>query len=309
MGALRSPLFVGIDVSKNTLDVAAGTLRFQVSNDRKGHVELLGKVRGLRRRCHFIYESAGANGRLMDAFLHGKRCRLSSVSAYRVRQYAKAMGVAKTDALDAIVLSEYGASVRPEPTPKPDRINLKLGHMVRRRLQLIKTLHAHDRRADDLWDAQLKRSAARLRQFLEQQLKEIEADTEEFIRRNPQLTTKRNILCTVKGIGRISATQIMAELPELGTLNRRRLAAIAGLAPINYDTGGKDGKRSIHGGRFYLRQALFMPALVAIKLNGILNPFYKRLRESGKPHRVALVAVMRKLLIHLNSLARTIAPA
>jgi len=301
----QGTLFVGIDLSKDALEVAGPDLHLKVTNDRAGFVQMLEAVRALKRRTHFACESNRVYGRKLYEFLFAKKCRLSLLSAFKVRQFAKATGrMAKTDYIDAELISEYAATFRPRPSVRPSRTQARLLDTMRRREQLVRVIRDQRLQAPQIWDRELRRSCQDLIARIAQDIRELEDTAGKIVASCPVLAAKHAALCRVPGIASRSATHLLAELPELGSLNRRQVAALAGLAPVNWESGNGTSIRHIRGGRVAVRTAIFMAAHSASKHNPVLSEFFTRLRRRGKPYFVALVAVMRKLLIYLNSLAR-----
>lgn len=301
-----TPVYLGIDIAKDTLEVAGSGLRLPVPNTAEGHAQLLAAALALRTPVHFICEATGGYERRLVASLLAQDCAVSLLNPARVRQFAKATGrLAKTDRIDAELLAEYGRTLQPPAEPKPEPLLVELTDVVRRRAQLAALLGLQRTQRQQLHDAKLIADLDRLIGFLEAQIAALESRLDELIDQDGGLGTRLQRLCQVDGVGKITAMNLLAELPELGQLNRTRIAALAGLAPFNRDRGGASGQRHIHGGRAQVRRALYMAALTATRCNPVLGPFYRQLRARGKGHRVAITAVMRKLLVHLNQIVRT----
>lgn len=304
---IASPLYVGIDIGKDALDVAAPALRLKVPNTLAGCAAMYAATRALKKRLHFICEPTGFYGRTVLGFLHAHRCRVSVISGYRVRQFARATGlIAKTDAIDAALLATLGRTLHPKPTAKPNRSHEKLRNLMRRRWQLLMMQATQKKQRAELSTPLLRKTADNLIRAIAAEVAELDAAAETNVRANLLLNEKRTAFCQVVGVGSITAIRVLAELPEIGLLNRREVAALAGLAPFNRDSSTSHGARHIHSGRARLRTAVFMAAMSAAHTNPILAPFYERLRQRGKPGHVALTAVARKLLVHLNHLARQV---
>jgi transposase len=301
----KSAVYVGIDIGKEFLDVALRELVFRVTNDVAGRRSMFQKVKETKGSPHFVCE-AGEYSRELLKFLHRKKCPTSVIPPQRVRQFARATGkIAKTDPIDARVLAKLGATLRPPCTPRLDRAVERLREVVRRRNQLVLTLRIQSQQREFLRDPEMRRQSLTMMELITAEADGLAQRAAALVEKTPKLRERLKILTTVKGVGPGTAVQLIAELPELGYLNRRQIAALAGLAPINRDSGTSKGHRSIFGGRVYVRRALFMSAFSAARTNPVLAPFYERLRKKGKFQRVALVAVMRKLLVHLNGLVRT----
>lgn len=299
-------VYLGIDIAKDTLEVAGPGLRLPVPNTAEGHAQLLAAARALRPPVHFICEATGGYERRLVASLLAQDCAVSLLNPARVRQFAKATGrLAKTDRIDATVLAAYGRTLQPPAEPKPVPLLEEMTDVVRRRAQLAELLGLQRTQRQQLPDARLIGDLDRLIGFLEEQIAALEQRLDELIDQDGGLGTRLQRLCQVEGVGKTTAMHLLAELPELGRLNRTRIAALAGLAPFNRDSGGATGPRHIRGGRAQVRRALYMAALTATRCNPVLGPFYRQLRARGKGHRVAITAVMRKLLVHLNQIVRT----
>ncbi|MBL9207333.1 MAG: IS110 family transposase [Opitutaceae bacterium] len=303
----RSPVYVGVDIGKAALDVSASRLVLKVPNTREGFAQMLATVRTLKRHLHFICEPTGFYGRELVAYLHAHRCKVSVISGFRVRQLAKAKGrFAKTDKIDAKLLAEVGSILKPKPTEKPDPGALKLRNIMRRRRQLLTLQADQKKQRAQLASASLKRSADVVITTVRKEVVLLDSMAEQSVKSHPEMHARFRAYRSVKGVGDVTALTVLSELPEAGYLNRRQVASLAGLAPFNRDSSTCKRSRHIKGGRAFLRTAMFMAALSAARTNPILAPFYRRLREAGKPGQVALTAVARKLLIHLNEVARTI---
>lgn len=301
----RATLFVGIDLSKAHLEVAAKGLHLKVPNNRTGFTQIVTAVRALKRRAQYAWEADRVHGRALQQYLVTNRCRFSPLSAFKVRQFAKATGrMAKTDYIDAEVIAEYAATFRPPPLIPWSRLQARLVDVMRRRNQLVRALRDQKLQVAQIWDKDLKQSGLALIKNLTQSVRELESTAERLIKSCPKTAAKYHVLCEVPGIAKKSAIQLLAEMPELGALNRRQVAALSGLAPVNWESGTSSGTRHIRGGRQSLRTSIYMAAQVAARFNPVLSKFFERLRGQGKPYRVSIVAVMRKLLIYLNGLVR-----
>ena len=300
-----STTYVGIDISKATLDVAAPNLQLHVPNTGGGHAELFAAAQQLKAPIHFVCEATGFHGNALVAFLQARRCKVSVLSPFRARQFAKVTGrIAKSDPIDAQMLADFGRILKPAPTPKTTRVQMRLRTVARRRRYLATMLGIQRVQIPELKDKELRRGATTIIATLDGEIKKLNALAAQLIAGCPALEAKRQALCRVVGVGDLSAVQILAELPELGQLDRRTVAAMAGVAPYNRDSGQTTSARHIRGGRPFLRKTLYMAAWSAMQVNPVLAPFYQQLRARGKPFRVAMVAVMRKLLIYLNHIAR-----
>jgi transposase len=301
----RATLFVGIDLSKAHLEVAAQGLHLKVPNSRTGFAEMVTAVRALKRRTQYAWEADRVHGRALQQYLATNKCRFSPLSAFKVRQFAKATGrMAKTDYIDAEVIAEYATTFRPPPVIPWSNLQARLIDVMRRRNQLICAIRDQKMQVAQIWDKDLKEDGLLLIKSLATSIRQLEGTAEDLVKSCPKTAAKYHVLCRVPGIATKSAIQLLAEMPELGTLNRRQVAALAGLAPVNWESGTSSGTRHIRGGRQSLRTSIYMAAQVAARFNPVLSEFFDRLRAHGKPYRVAIVAVMRKLLIYLNRLVR-----
>jgi transposase len=297
-------LFVGIDVSKDRLDVACGgDLEFGVSNDEAGHTALVARLLELGPAL-VVMEATGGLERAVALRLTLSGLALRIINARQVRHFAKAAGyLAKTDALDARVLRAFAERMRPEPRELASEQAQELQALTARRRQLIEMLTMERNR--------LRTAHVRVRRDLRESIRALErrlARTDDEIGRTLRTCgiwrDKVELLESVPGVGQCTAVSLLASLPELGRLNRRQISALAGVAPFNRDSGHWHGQRHIYGGRAPARRALYMAALVGARHNPVLRPYYQRLRAAGKPAKVALTACMRKLLIILNSMLK-----
>jgi transposase len=224
-----------------------------------------------------------------------------------VRFYAKAQGKAKTDPLDKQVIGDFARSFRPQPTPAPDPVRRELTELLQRRDGLVESRAAEQNRFGQCRHSMVKSQIRRMMVQLAEQIDQIDRLMKKLVGTSQELKTKVKALCQVKGVGHLTAVTLLITLPELGTLGRNRIVRLVGLAPLNDDSGKQSNKRFIQGGRKRPRCALYMPALTASRHNPVLKEFYLRLLKAGKLKKVALTAVMRKLLICLNALLRNLA--
>jgi transposase len=295
-------VYVGVDVAKGHLDVVWAEQHRRFTNEEKGCRALSQWLGQSEVPIQVICEASGGYERKLIAALERAGIALSLVQASRVRQFARAAGIlAKTDRIDARVLCAFGKALRPEPTAPIDPGQQKLRELDAQRRHLSRWLVAEQNRAAQLTQAPLRSLSRRLIAQLTRQISAIDALLAQHIDQCAALRAKAQTLTTIAGVGPRTATLLLAQLPELGQLNRAQLAALAGLAPFNRDSGTWHGRRSIRGGRRAVRCGLYMAALVATRHNPILRQFYQRLRAAGKPAKLALTATMRKLLIALNS--------
>lgn len=300
-----TPIFVGIDVSKAGLDVAVrpvGNREF-VANDAAGIEILVQRLRELQPAL-IVLEATGGVERAVTRALASAEFAVVVINPRQVRDFAKATGqLAKTDTIDAAVLARFGEAVRPALRPLPDEVTWELRAVVTRRRQITEMIVAETNRLSGASKGVRKRINAHLR-WLEAELKRADKDLDQSIRQSPIWRENQDLLRSVPGMGPVISRTLLAELPELGRLNRKQIAALVGVAPLNRDSGTLRGRRSIWGGRATVRAALYMGALVASRRNAMIQTFYRRLRNAGKAPKVALVACMRKLLTILNAMIK-----
>jgi transposase len=300
---------IGIDVSKAALDVAVrpSGQSWRTGNDPTGIAGLVEQAAALAPAC-VVLEATGGLERAATAALAAAGLPVAVVNPRQVRDFAKATGqLAKTDALDAAVLAHFAEAVRPAVRPLPDAAARALAEAVTRRQQLVEMLTAERNRLGSLSGHWRERALAHVA-WLRQELAALEAELAQLIEASPVWWARERLLRSVPGVGPAVARTLIADLPELGTLDRKRLAALVGVAPLNRDSGSFRGRRGIWGGRARVRAALYMGALVATRYNPAIAAFYQRLLTAGKPKKVALVACMHKLLRILNALLRTNTP-
>lgn len=305
--AAPSHFCVGIDVSKNQLDVAASDERSfdAVPNDADGHARIVHSLTnvGVHR---VIVEATGGYERALVAELAAAGLPVVIVNPRQVRDFAKATGrLAKTDAIDAKVLAQFGVAINPPLRPLPDAQTQAFAEFLSRRRQLVQMRVAEEHRLAQAHGSRIKKSIEAVVKLLEKQIKAIDDGLDTLIQQSPVWKAREELLTSVPGVGLTTARTLLAELPELGAVNRQQIAALAGIAPFNRDSGQFRGKRTIRGGRSVVRAVLYMAALVASRYNPVLSDYYQRLQAAGKKKKVALVACMRKLLVTLNAILRT----
>lgn len=297
--------FVGIDVSKGRLDVhvhPAGEA-FACARDAEGLDQLLAWLGPVRPTLVAI-EATGGFETVAAAHLAAAGLPVAVVNPAQVRAFATALGKrAKTDPIDALVIARFAATVRPQPKPAPDETLQALADLVTRRRQIVAMIGAEKQR-EKRAPARLRKSIARLLKALQKELSEVEADIDDTMRGSPLWREKEELLTSVPSIGQTIARALLADLPELGELDRRQIAALAGLAPHTRQSGQWKGQSFISGGRSEPRSSLFIAAMVAIRHNPPLKTFYLRLIGAGKAKKLALIAVARKLLTILNAILR-----
>ncbi len=306
----RARVYAGVDVSKDRFDVCLRWSEpeshedvFFVTHDAAG-IDTL--VSGLleERPVLVILEATGGFERAVFGALAAEGLQVAVVNPRQVRDFARATGrLAKTDRIDASILARFAEAIRPAPRPLPEEEIRALQGILARRRQLVGMLTAENNRLPTASKPVAKRIAAHIR-WLEKELSRTDRDLDEAIKSNATLRENETLLRSVPGVGPVLARTLLAEVPELGTLTHKRLAALVGVAPLNRDSGTLRGRRSVWGGRAEVRAALYMGALVAARRNPVVRDFYERLLAAGKPKKVALVACMRKLLAIVNAVLK-----
>ena len=298
-------VFVGIDVSKEWFDVAVcpGDERWRGSQDEAGVAALTDRLLQLRPRL-VIMEASGGYERLITAVLGAAGLPVAVVNPRQVRDFARSMGrLAKTDRIDAEVIAHFGQAADVEPRPLASEDALELEALVTRRRQIVRMRAAEQvRRQQTLPVVQVR--IDRVLALLKQELKEIDNDLSKRLRETPIWREREELLRSVPGVGPTLTFTLVAEMPEMGTLTRRQIAALVGVAPLARDSGKHRGARTCWGGRANVRAALYMPTLAAVRCNPVLRAFHDRLVEAGKPKKVVLTACMRKLLTILNAMVK-----
>ncbi|WPO43310.1 IS110 family transposase [Tardiphaga sp. 42S5] len=303
-------IYVGIDVSKDRLDVAMrpGGESFAVARNGAGIDDLIARLKA-RPPLVVAIEATGGFETMVAAGLAGADLPVVVVNPAQVRAFANALGKrAKTDPIDAMVIAHFTEATKPQLRPLPDATTRLLADLVARRRQIVEMMAAEGQRARRVSNPRLKKSIARLHKALEKELSELDDDIGDHVRGSPAWAEKEDLLASVPGIGPTIARSLIAELPELATLDRRQIAALAGLAPWTRQSGQWRGKSFIGGGRANVRRVLFMGAMVAARFNPQLKLFRDKLVAAGKPKLVAIIAVARKLLTILNAILRDKTP-
>lgn len=298
--------YVGIDVAKAGLDVAVCPTddRWKIPSDEAGVRQLVSRLKTLEPAIILLEASGGLELPLVAA-LAVEAMPVVVVNPRQVRDFAKATGrLAKTDSLDAAVLAHFGEAIRPPVRPLRDAETQLLHSLVARRHQLIGMLVAEKNRLSTATTVAVRPSIKSHIEWLERELDDLDTDLRQSVRSSPVWREKDDLLRTVPGVGEQISLTLLAYLPELGTLNRKQIAALVGVAPFNRDSGTMRGKRTVWGGRAKVRASLYMGALTASRCNPAIREFYQRLLAAGKPKKVALTACMRKLLVILNSMIR-----
>lgn len=297
--------YIGIDISKANLDVALSDNANikQFPNNEAGLNKLL-KALPVKGNGLIIMEASGGYEAFSAKWLRKKGYAVAVVNAKRVRDFAKAAGVlAKTDAIDCKMIRKYGETFKPQPQPPESLAQEELSACRKRREQLIKMITMEKQHSEQASD-NVKKSIKKHIKVLENELEELEGNLEELISQDPELQEKVSRLDEIKGVGQITAMNVIIAIPELGTLNSKEVSALAGVAPFNNDSGKRQGKRKTRGGRSSPRAALYMAVLSAKAYNPAIKEFYDRLIAKGKAKKVAIVACMRKLIIIMNAMIR-----
>jgi transposase len=303
-------VFVGIDVSKARLDVhvlPSGDA-WSVANDEAAHGELAARLVQLAP-TRIVLEATGGYQTAVVATLLLRELPIAVVNPRQVRDFAKATGqLAKTDRLDAEVLARFAAVIQPPVRPTRNEQTSELHALMQRRRQLIEMRTAEQNRLETARIEKVRKSLKETIEWLTKRIKDVDSELDDEVRRSPAWREREDLLTSVPGVGPTTARTLLTALPELGKLDRRQIAALAGLAPFNHDSGAMRGKRAIRGGRADVRAALFMSTLTAIRYNASIRALYQRLCLSGKAKMVAVIACARKLLTILNAIARTGTP-
>jgi transposase len=305
-----SPSFVGIDVSKDRLDVhvcPSGQV-FAVARDGQALAQLVADLITLAPAL-IVLEATGGFEITVAAALASAGLPLAVVNPRQIRDFARATGrLAKTDALDAQIIALFAERIRPEPRPLADADSQSLAELIARRRQVVEMIGMETNRLHQARNSRVQRMLKATLKTLKAQLAELDHDIDDTIKQSPVWRVADDLLTSVPGVGDVTAHTLIADLPELGQLDRRRVAALVGVAPVNRDSGQMRGKRTIAGGRAEVRNALYMATLAAIRWNPVISRHYKSLVERGRPKKVALVACMRRLLGILNAIIRTNTP-
>ena len=296
-------IYVGIDISKDSLDVAAhaSDKRWCFPNDPAGIASLCEMLVKLEPAL-VVFEATGGYEMPLYLSLDEAGLPAAPTNAHQIRDFARSTGkLAKTDSLDARIIAHFGYAIRPIPRPVSDTQELKIAQA--RRLQLIEMITAETNRLKGAPKALKRRIEAHIA-WLKQELTDTDRELREAIENDPIWREKDSLLRSAPGVGPTLSATIIAQLPELGALNRRQIAALVGVAPLNHDSGVLHGRRTIWGGRTHVRAVLYMATLVATRFNPVISSFYNRLCRAGKAKKVALTACMRKLLTILNAMLK-----
>lgn len=306
MRMTREDCWVGVDVSKATLDVYLShpEQALRLAYDPTAITTLITTLREANPTL-VVLEATGGLERVLVAELLVAQLPVAVVNPRQVRRFAEAIGyLAKTDRLDARVLAHFAAAIQPPARPWPDGETRALADQLTRRRQLVEMLTMEKNRLQQAQNAAVRHDIQAHIDWLQQRVKTTERELRQAVEASPAWQAKADLLRAVQGLGEVSILTLLASLPELGTLNRKQIAALVGVAPLNRDSGTLRGRRCVWGGRAEVRQTLSMAALSAVRYNPILKAFYTRLRDVGKSAKVALVACMRKLLTIINAMLR-----
>ena len=300
-----SPSCVGIDVSKRMLDIfddAIGTAE-RIANAPQAITEQVA-----RWRCGnvlVVFEATGVYDRELAKALHQAGVRFARINPARARDFARAHGrLAKTDEIDARMLACFARTMAPAADQPPEPERNTLAQLAKRRDQLVQMRAQEKNRRSEAYDRTMKESIARVIDCFDEEVEAIEAAIKALIKSKPEISEQARLMQSAPGVGPVACMQLIAQMPELGQVGPKQVAALAGLAPLNVDSGTYRGKRAIGGGRKRVRDALYMAALNAVRRDGPFRSFYQKLRTAGKPAKLALIAVARKLLTTLNAMLR-----
>ena len=302
---MEPKVYVGVDVCKDSLDVAIGLEKHIITftNVQKGVDAFIKKLSRIGPEL-IVFESTGGYERLATSSLVEAGLPVVIVNPRQVRDFAKAAGIlAKTDAIDARVIARFAAAIKPDVRHLKDHDTLELTALVTRRRQIIEMVVAENNRLK-LANKRSEKDIMTHIRWLKKRLDKIESDIDKMIQSSPIWRCKADILQSVPGIGPITSASLICDLPELGVLSPKKIAMLAGLAPLNCDSGKFKGRRRIWGGRASVRSGLYMATMAAIRCNPAIKEFYQRLTAAGKCHKVAATACMRKLLIIANAMLR-----
>ena len=307
---MEAPRFVGIDVSKNRLDVCvrpqSDTAQFV--RDGEGIKALVDRMQQISPQI-VVLEATGGFEAPVVAALADSGIAVAVVNPRQIRDFAKASGrLAKTDALDAEAIAHFAEAIKPEPRPLLDEQAREFKALVARRRELVDMIVREKNRYYQAAEMRVRKDLEAHIRFLERRVQSIDDDMDDAVRSSPLWRGKEDLLRTVPGVGPRTARTLLAEMPELGTLSRRKIASLAGLAPMNRDSGQWRGKRMIQGGRRGVRSALYMAALIASRHNPVFKTYYQHLLSGGKAKKLALLAIARKLLVALNAMLRDSKP-
>lgn len=295
---------IGVDISKNKADVFFLKEKEHKQVEAKGYPDFTATLVEYNPDL-VVMEATGGYERLLAAHIAAAGIPLAIVNPRQVRDFAKATNqLAKTDAIDARIIALFAQAIAPRTTTLPDGEMQGLRNLLERRRQLVAMRIAEANREKQTYDPVVKHSIKAMLQFIDRQLTEVKDDLDARIKNSPVWQESVNLLTSIPGIGEVTAMQVLVEMPELGRLSRQQVGALAGLAPINHDSGKFRGQRHIRGGRAKLRTALYMATMSATRFNPVIRAFFLRLKQAGKKGLVAITACMRKLLVIMNSIMK-----
>ena len=301
-------VYIGVDVSKEKLDAyRPSTKKNETFSNQEADIETFCKsLKRSKAPVMVVVEGTGGYESLLVRMLTKHKVTVAVVNARQVRDFANGIGMnAKTDPIDAYVIHRFAEVVKPSPKAMVSEQEQKHSALVTRRAQVIDLITQESNRLKQCWDERSKESIRKTLEFLRNEAKAIDKELQAMLALDEANKRKLEILDSVKGVGAVTQSMIISKLPELGKLNRGQIAKLAGVAPINRDSGTKEGKRFISGGRSYVRRILYMATLSAIRYNATIRAFYHQLKSRGKLSKVAMVACMRKLLTILNLMIKT----
>jgi len=307
---MNTQVFVGLDVSKQHLDVAVRpqNRHFVTPNHDRGIKQLVKRLAALKPQL-IVLEASGGYEFLVTAALAEAQLPVALINPQAVRKFAGATGkLAKTDKIDAQVLAHFAEALRPEPRSLPDQAHQVLKAALQRRQQVVKMIGQEENRLEKTFIPAVRQDIQVHLTWLRRRLEQLERDLDDQIRQSPLWQDRDRLYQSVPGIGPIVSRAVIAHLPELGTLPGKKAVALVGVAPYNRDSGRLRGKRMIRGGRSHLRRMLYMAAVVASRFNPVIRAFYQRLRSAGKPPKLALTACIRKLVLILNAMVKNNQP-
>ncbi|WP_206075658.1 IS110 family transposase [Marinobacter sp. NP-4(2019)] len=302
---IQTPVNVGVDVGKANLDIALHPSgQFYTIPNTEAHIRRFVRILKNYEIERIVVEASGRHEHVLVQACHQAGLPIIIVNPISVRRYAQAIGVlAKTDRIDAKVIAQYAATLKPEFKPIPDKTSQKIRDLLIRRTQLLEMSTMEKNRLQIL-PKSLHRSIKSLLKMLQNQIEAVTRQIEQEVAKVDHWRTKMEIMTSVPGVGKVLAYTFLSELPELGSLNRKEIAALVGVAPINRDSGKLNGKRRIRGGRHRVRTVMFMAMLSSIQCNPVFKRFYERLKAQGKTPKVALIACMRKMIVVLNTMIK-----
>ncbi len=302
---IQTPVNVGVDVGKANLDIALHPSgQFYTIPNTEAHIRRFVRILKNYEVERIVVEASGRHEHALVQACDQAGLPIIIVNPISVRRYAQAIGVlAKTDRIDAQVIAQYAATLKPEPKPIPDKTSQRIKDLLVRRSQLLEMSTMEKNRLQIL-PKSLHRSIKSMLRMLQNQIETVTRQIEQEVAKVDQWRTKMEIMTSVPGVGKVLAYTFLSELPELGSLNRKEIAALVGVAPINRDSGKLNGKRRIRGGRHRVRTVMFMAMLSSIQCNPVFKRFYERLKAQGKIPKVALIACMRKMIVVLNTMIK-----